>query len=118
MPMMPQAPPGAPPPGLMEMMAGGGGPSAGPQGPPNPAQAGPSGRPPGPQMSNEEQRKLLEEMIKIADVYRAVNTDPETLAAVTKVVNDLMKLIAMEQKQLDSAVGVGPQQKMLRRMQG
>jgi ABC-type uncharacterized transport system YnjBCD substrate-binding protein len=94
--MMPE--PGGFPPELMAAMGGGGGPPGG----------GGGGSP----------ADFLRDLIEHARAYQDVEQDPEDLAVVAKCIAALQQLMAKNQKEADTATGVGPAAKFLRKQQG
>lgn len=104
--------PEQPPPELMMMLAGQGPPGmggppgiGGPQGPPQPEQ------PQGPRSSVE----LIAAAIDLLRGYPEVEQDQEDLAVAAQVIAALQKLLAKQQREADTATGVGPAARFLRR---
>lgn len=105
----PMAPPMAgPPPELMAMLAGGMGapPGAGPAGPPMPE--APSFKDP-----SEALRDLFD--IVKSHPYLQMETDDADLAQLQKILSSMQDLLAKNQKQAESALGIGPAQKFMMR---
>lgn len=101
----------------------GGGP-AGPGGPP------PMGAPAGPPEASEgpgpsptsppsgDKNDMLRQAIDVLTAYKVEEKDDEDLAAVAKIVADIQKLLASQQKLADQAIGAGPGAKFMRKQQG
>jgi hypothetical protein len=115
-------------PNIAALIGGGGGAPMGPGGPEGPM--GPGGPPMGPEAPTgppggpgEDEGpgdpvSILREMVDLARTYLDVEQDDEDLAAMTKVLSQLQKYLADEQKQAQTAMGISPQQKAMGRMMG
>lgn len=96
------APEGGPPPELMQMMMAGQGPPPGMGGPPQ-----------GPQFGTSAE--LIAATIDLLRGYPEVEQDQEDLAVAAQVIAALQKLLAKQQREADTATGVGPAARFLRR---
>lgn len=101
------------PPELMAMMQAGGM----PPGLEDPMMGPPQGGPPvgG---GAPDTATFIEELIAHARQYDEIERDPQDLAVMAKVIAQLRQLLAAQQKEADTAMGVGPAAKFLRRQQG
>jgi hypothetical protein len=61
---------------------------------------------------------ILEEMLSLAKQYDDLENDPESQAAVAKMLADIRALQAKHQKMIDQAVGSSPATQMIRRNGG
>jgi hypothetical protein len=118
----PPGPPGAgPPPELMALLAGGGGPG-GPGGPPGgpPPGPGPQGAagPGGPPGGERQAVTFLRQAIDAIHQYVNVEPDDIDVQAAMKVMAGLQQILAKDQKDMESAVGITPQVRFLRKAQG
>lgn len=104
------APEGGPPPELMQMMMAGQGPPPGMGGPP---QGPPPGAEQGPQFGTSAE--LIAATIDLLRGYPEVEQDQEDLAVAAQVIAALQKLLAKQQREADTATGVGPAARFLRR---
>ena len=116
LPGAPPATPDGPPPELMALLAGGGGPG-GPGGPP--PGAGPGGPPPSPGGGGERQAvQFLRQAIDALQQYIGVEPDDIDTQAAMKVMAGLQQILAKDQKDMESAVGITPQVRFMQRAQG
>ncbi len=97
--------PEQPPPELMMMLAG--------QGPP--MQAPPGMGPPEPEQPPRSSADLIAAAIDLLRGYPEVEQDQEDLAVAAQVIAALQKLLAKQQREADTATGVGPAARFLRR---
>lgn len=61
---------------------------------------------------------MLRQAIDVLTAYKVEEKDDEDLAAVAKIVADIQKLLASQQKLADQAIGAGPGAKFMRKQQG
>lgn len=120
MPLMPAAPPGGgggPPPELLAMLAGRGGPPGA-----GPVPTGPGGPPGGqgeaPEGNERQAVTFLRQAIDAIQQYLRVEPDDIDQQAAMKVMAGLQQILAKEQKDMESAVGITPQVRFLRKAQG
>lgn len=95
--------PGAPPPPMA------------PAGPPEAAE-GPAASPTSPQSGDKND--MLRQAIDVLTAYKVEEQDDEDLAMVAKIVADIQKLLASQQKLADQAIGAGPGAKFMRKQGG
>jgi hypothetical protein len=70
---------------------------------------------PEPPLEKKSPSQVIEEMLSLADLYRSVEKDHEDLLAMEQASTLLRKILAMQQKQQDSAFGNPGTVRMLRR---
>lgn len=73
---------------------------------------------PPPQEEKKRAGDILEEMLVLAKQYDDLENDPESQAAVAKMLADIRALQAKHQKMIDQAVGSSPATQMMRRNGG
>lgn len=101
----PAPPMGGPPPELMAMLAGAGAPP-GPAAPEAPSFKDPS-----------EALRDLFELVK-SHPYLQMETDDADIAQLHKILTSMADLLAKNQKQAETALGVGPAQKFMMKQSG
>jgi len=116
MPPFPAAPPdagpGGPPPELMALLGGAGPGGPGPGAPPGPA--GPGGPPGG----EREAVNYLRQAIDAIQQYISVEPDDIDVQAAMKVMAGLQQILAKDQKDMETSVGITPQVRFMRKAQG
>lgn len=103
----PGPPMGGPPPELLAMLAGAQG------APPGAAPGGPPPMPEGPQF--KDPAEALRDLFQLVQShpYLQMESDDADLAQLQKILSSMQDLLAKNQKQAESAMGVGPAQKFL-----
>lgn len=116
---------GPPPPELMALLSGltGGGPAAGPGGPPGPSGPPPSGEGehgPGEGLGSGSDKQLKDIEMARDHVLSAMELEDDAIQkqAMAKIYAELQKLLAENQKERESALGVGPSQKFMAKAYG
>jgi hypothetical protein len=97
-----------PPPGLLEMLQGGGG--APPEQAPEPAPDQGGGSP------EDEPISILKQMIKLGQQYQAVEPDAEDKATMAKLLATLHTYLAKDQQDAEAALGGGSATRVLRKL--
>ena|SRR5215831_13398263 len=110
----PGGPPGGPPPELMALLGGGGPGGPGPGAAPPPGPAGPGGPPGG----EREAVTYLRQAIDAIQQYISVEPDDIDVQAAMKVMAGLQQILAKDQKDMETSVGITPQVRFMRKAQG
>lgn len=123
----PDAGPGAgggPPPELLALLQGAGGPGGpggsggSPPGPGGPGPAPPDQAGPGGPGSQRQAITFLRDAIESIQNYINVEPDDIDVQAAMKVMAGLQQILAKDQKDMESAVGITPQVRFMRKAQG